>query len=79
LQTPVDDDIKRRWAELRIPDEADLAFEMEKAGLRQMQVEERANNDDDKKKTKQRTRKFKITNTHLVDIDLTKKYVPESK
>ncbi|ORX67263.1 transcription initiation factor IIE, beta subunit [Linderina pennispora] len=79
LQTPVDDDIKRKWAELRIPDEADLAFEMEKAGLRQMQVEERAHNDDDKKKTKQRTRKFKITNTHLVDIDLTKKYVPESK
>ncbi|KAI8319335.1 hypothetical protein GQ54DRAFT_265518 [Martensiomyces pterosporus] len=78
LQTTVDDDIKRRWAELRMPDEADLAFEMEKAGLNQMQVEERAAQNDDKKKAKQRTRKVKITNTHLVDIDLTKDYVPEN-
>ncbi|KAJ1965436.1 transcription factor TFIIE beta subunit, TFIIEB, Tfa2 [Dipsacomyces acuminosporus] len=77
LQTPVDDDIKRRWAELRIPDEADLAFEMEKAGLKQMQVEQRVAQTEDKKKAKQRVRKVKITNTHLVDIDLTKDYVPE--
>ncbi|OMJ28631.1 Transcription initiation factor IIE subunit beta [Smittium culicis] len=74
----ISEEFKSIWFGLRVPDETDLGFEMDKAGLKQMQVDKRKQSslDDDKKKLKTKNRRIKITNTHLEGIDLTKDYVP---
>ncbi|ORX80289.1 hypothetical protein K493DRAFT_320910 [Basidiobolus meristosporus CBS 931.73] len=77
LNVDFDADFKQMWHELRAPDETDLPAELEKAGLKTMEVfEKKAAVDDSKqKKAKARNRKVKITNTHLEGIDLTQDYV----
>lgn len=81
LNVETDDVFKDLWHSLTVPPEEDLPKELEKAGLKSMEVFETKVNpkNKSKKKTKQRNRKVKITNTHLVDIDLTKDYVVEKK
>ncbi|OLY82613.1 Transcription initiation factor IIE subunit beta [Smittium mucronatum] len=80
VSSKISPDFKSIWFELRVPDETDLGFEMEKAGLKQMQVDKRKTvEDDDKKSKKNKNRRIKITNTHLEGIDLTKDYVPTNK
>ncbi|PVZ98130.1 hypothetical protein BB558_005270 [Smittium angustum] len=76
----VNDSFKEIWQELRVPDETELMFEMERAGLKQMEIAKRKTaNDEGLKKLKVKNRRIKITNTHLEGIDLTKDYVPEKK
>ncbi|KAJ2712488.1 transcription factor TFIIE beta subunit, TFIIEB, Tfa2 [Coemansia spiralis] len=77
LEDQVDEELKLSWARLIVPDEVDLATEMKKAGLQPTQVDELTAKKADDKKPKKAQRKTKITNTHLVDIDLTKDFTPE--
>ncbi|KAJ2890770.1 transcription factor TFIIE beta subunit, TFIIEB, Tfa2 [Coemansia aciculifera] len=80
LETAIDEDVKTSWQQLQVPDEPELSREMERAGLKRMQAETREEKEQqDVKKTKRSSRNTKITNTHLVGIDLTKDYVPEGK
>ncbi|KAJ2332493.1 transcription factor TFIIE beta subunit, TFIIEB, Tfa2 [Coemansia sp. RSA 2681] len=80
LETAIDEDMKTSWLQLQVPDEPELSREMERAGLKRMQAETREEKEQQEvKKTKKSSRLTKITNTHLVGIDLTKDYVPESK
>ncbi|KAL1916400.1 uncharacterized protein VTP21DRAFT_5591 [Calcarisporiella thermophila] len=75
--TNVDEEFKTLWHNLKIPDQFDLGMELEKAGLKTMEVfEQRIKSEDEpkKKKSRSRNRKVKITNTHLENIDLTKDY-----
>jgi len=74
--TPVDSEFKIMWAETKVPDEADLPRELEKAGLKTMEVfEKKISTEPKQKKSKGRYRKLKLTNTHLVGIDLSTDYV----
>ncbi|ORX88664.1 transcription initiation factor IIE, beta subunit [Basidiobolus meristosporus CBS 931.73] len=77
LNCDFDADFKQMWHDLRAPDETDLPAELDKAGLKTMEVfEKKAKSDEPKhKKSKARNRKVKITNTHLEGIDLTQDYV----
>jgi len=76
-----DEVFKDLWHSLKVPAAEDLSKELEKAGLKSMEVYESKINPKNKvkKKSKQRNRKVKITNTHLEGIDLTKDYVVEKK
>ncbi|ORX60821.1 transcription initiation factor IIE, beta subunit [Piromyces finnis] len=76
-----DDVFKDLWHSLKVPAGEDLSKELEKAGLKSMEVYQSKINPKNKvkKKAKQRNRKVKITNTHLEGIDLTKDYVAEKK
>ncbi|GAB5591270.1 hypothetical protein Unana1_06170 [Umbelopsis nana] len=75
--TPIDDEFKKMWAEIPIPDETDLPRELESAGLKTMEVfEKKVITEPKQKKSKNRNRKGKITNTHLQNLDLTVDYVP---
>ncbi|KAJ1999353.1 transcription factor TFIIE beta subunit, TFIIEB, Tfa2 [Coemansia thaxteri] len=80
LEHTIDEDMKTSWLQLAVPDEPELSREMDRAGLKRMQAEAREEKEQlDVKKTKKASRVTKITNTHLVGIDLTKDYVPEGK
>ncbi|KAJ1770696.1 transcription factor TFIIE beta subunit, TFIIEB, Tfa2 [Coemansia sp. RSA 1813] len=80
LDTEVNDEIKTNWARLPVPDEQELANEMDKAGLQQTKSEKsHVQEQQDVKKPKKAARKTRITNTHLEDIDLTKDFVPSGK
>jgi len=76
LDIRLEPDFKEMWHSLKIPDETDLPRELEKAGLKTMEVFEKkvAKAEPKLKKAKQRNRRVKITNTHLEGIDLTKDY-----
>ncbi|KAG2220115.1 hypothetical protein INT45_006143 [Circinella minor] len=75
--TPVDDEFRKMWGSIKIPDETDLPKALENAGLKTMEVFEKKIVSEPKlKRSKTRNRKFKITNTHLANIDLSKDYVP---
>ncbi|KAJ1797019.1 transcription factor TFIIE beta subunit, TFIIEB, Tfa2 [Coemansia sp. RSA 2399] len=77
LDTEVSDEIKSNWARLPVPDEPELAVEMQRAGLQQTKSERsHVQESQDVKKPKKAVRKTRITNTHLDDIDLTKDFVP---
>lgn len=81
LEKPFDPEFIQLWSEISVPDQIDLQHELEKAGLKTMEVFDPVQNrkDSSRKKAQQkRFRRTKITNTHL-DIDLTKDYVPEGK
>ncbi|OMH83260.1 Transcription initiation factor IIE subunit beta [Zancudomyces culisetae] len=74
----IDQEFKDIWTTLRVPDETDLEFEMNKAGLKQMEVfRTKSATDADAPREMKKSRKFKITNTHLEGIDLTQDYVPK--
>jgi len=74
--TPVDNDFKTMWAGTKVPLETDLPKELERAGLKTMEVfEKKISAEPKQKKPKGRNRKLKITNTHLVGIDLSTDYV----
>ncbi|KAK9723078.1 transcription factor TFIIE beta subunit, TFIIEB, Tfa2, variant 2 [Basidiobolus ranarum] len=77
LNCNFDAEFKQMWHELRAPDETDLPAELDKAGLKTMEVFEKKSKSDEpkNKKSKARNRKVKITNTHLEGIDLTQDYV----
>ncbi|KAJ1656268.1 transcription factor TFIIE beta subunit, TFIIEB, Tfa2 [Dispira simplex] len=81
LKLSVTPDFKTMWHELKVPDEADLAKELNRAGLKQMEVFEKKviKPESKSKRAKQRNRRVKITNTHLEGIDLTKDYVGETQ
>ncbi|CAO3661716.1 unnamed protein product [Umbelopsis vinacea] len=75
--TPIDEEFKKMWTEIAIPDETDLPRELENAGLKTMEVfEKKVITEPKQKKSKNRNRKGKITNTHLQNLDLTVDYVP---
>lgn len=75
--TPIDAEFQKMWAEITIPDETDLPKHLENAGLKTMEVFEKKVVAEPKlKRSKTRNRKFKITNTHLSHIDLSRDYVP---
>ncbi|KAI8140393.1 hypothetical protein BJV82DRAFT_645848 [Fennellomyces sp. T-0311] len=75
--TPVEEEFRSMWAKIRIPDETDLPKALENAGLKTMEVfEKKVVSEPKLKRSKTRNRKFKITNTHLANIDLSKDYVP---
>ncbi|RKP11008.1 hypothetical protein THASP1DRAFT_12074 [Thamnocephalis sphaerospora] len=77
LNTAMDEEFKAMWRSLKVPDEADLPKRMAEAGLKTMDVFDTSVKREPKmKRPKQRTRKGKITNTHLEGIDLTQDYVP---
>ncbi|KAI8055262.1 hypothetical protein BDF22DRAFT_676314 [Syncephalis plumigaleata] len=77
LNTEMDEEFQVMWRSLKVPDEADLPKRMAEAGLKTMEVFETGVKKEPKtKRPKQRTRKGKITNTHLEGIDLTKDYIP---
>ncbi|KAJ2808923.1 transcription factor TFIIE beta subunit, TFIIEB, Tfa2 [Coemansia guatemalensis] len=77
LDDQVDEEMKTSWIRLVVPDESELAIEMKKADLKPTQIEKNEEENTEVKKPKKNQRKTKITNTHLVGIDLTKDYVPE--
>ncbi|KAI9311951.1 hypothetical protein BX666DRAFT_879816 [Dichotomocladium elegans] len=75
--TPIDEEFRKMWSEIEIPDETDLPKALENAGLKTMEVFEKKVVAEPKlKRSKTRNRKFKITNTHLSNIDLSRDYVP---
>ncbi|KAI9278751.1 hypothetical protein BDA99DRAFT_493060 [Phascolomyces articulosus] len=78
--TPVDDEFRKMWAGIKIPDETDLPKALENAGLKTMEVfEKKVVSEPKLKRSKTRNRKFKITNTHLANIDLSRDYVPNKQ
>ncbi|OUM64765.1 hypothetical protein PIROE2DRAFT_8377, partial [Piromyces sp. E2] len=81
LNVETDQVFKDLWHSLKVPAAEDISNELEKAGLKSMEVFATKVNPKNKvkKKSKQRNRKVKITNTHLEGIDLTKDYVAEKK
>ncbi|KAJ1983033.1 transcription factor TFIIE beta subunit, TFIIEB, Tfa2 [Dimargaris verticillata] len=81
IQINISPEFKSMWRELRVPDETDLSKELDKAGLKQMEVFQKkvAKTESKSKKPKQRNRRVKITNTHLENIDLTTDYVVDGK
>ncbi|KAJ2726423.1 transcription factor TFIIE beta subunit, TFIIEB, Tfa2 [Coemansia sp. Benny D115] len=81
LENDVDEELKSNWMRLAVPDEPDLGRAMQKARLKQMQVETvEVKEQKEVKKAKKSQRITKITNSHLGDfIDLTKDYVPDAK
>ncbi|KAJ2353714.1 transcription factor TFIIE beta subunit, TFIIEB, Tfa2, partial [Coemansia erecta] len=72
LDTTIDQEMKNSWMRMVVPDENELAAEMKKAGLRPTMIEKGEEEKVEVKKPKRAQRKTKITNTHLVGIDLTK-------
>ncbi|KAI8388061.1 uncharacterized protein BYT42DRAFT_558826 [Radiomyces spectabilis] len=76
--TLIDEDFKKMWADISIPDETDLPKALENAGLKTMEVfEKKVITDPKPKRSKTRNKKIKITNTHLAHIDLSKDYIPK--
>ncbi|RKP37863.1 hypothetical protein BJ085DRAFT_23378, partial [Dimargaris cristalligena] len=80
VRVDVNPEFKEEWNRLKVPDEADLSKELDRAGLKQMEVFQTVISDKDSKskKPKARNRRVKITNTHLQGIDLTTDYVVEN-
>ncbi|KAF7724535.1 hypothetical protein EC973_000912 [Apophysomyces ossiformis] len=76
--TMIDEEFKKMWADIGIPDETDLPKALENAGLKTMEVfEKKVVTDPKPKRSKVRSKRIKITNTHLAHIDLSKDYVPK--
>ena len=73
LYVPVSDEFKTLWDQIQVPESDIMIKELEKAGLKRMQVVKEAV--DRKKSTdgkkKRMNKRIRITNTHL-DIDFTK-------
>ncbi|KAJ1829213.1 transcription factor TFIIE beta subunit, TFIIEB, Tfa2 [Coemansia sp. RSA 2706] len=75
VEDHIDLDMKQSWMRMVVPGETDLADEMRRADLVPTRIEK--GEEDEKKevkKPKRAQRKIKVTNTHLVGIDLTKDY-----
>lgn len=67
------------WSNIKIPDEVDLEKEMTEAGLTMLTQEKKTKRPAQKeKKRKSSSRRMKLTNVHLKDLDLTKEFVPGS-
>ncbi|KAG0170668.1 hypothetical protein DFQ28_011224 [Apophysomyces sp. BC1034] len=76
--TLIDHEFKKMWGDISIPDETDLPKALENAGLKTMEVfEKKVVSDPKPKRSKIRSKRIKITNTHLAHIDLSKDYVPK--
>ncbi|KAI8817458.1 uncharacterized protein EV422DRAFT_509032 [Fimicolochytrium jonesii] len=68
----VSDEFKEYWHKVPMPKEADLARELEKAGLKSMEVYSMQKGDAGLKMRKRRVNKrVRMTNTHLEGLDLT--------
>jgi transcription initiation factor TFIIE subunit beta len=74
LVTPMDPALVKMWESIRAPD--DVESELNKSGLKGVQVAPKEKQTEVKKKRKQGARHMKITNTHLAEmgIDLSKDY-----
>ena len=71
-----------QWSQVALPLEIDISRELEKAGLKSMEVIDMKSNNlqaanSKKGKTKRKSR-FKLTNTHLEGVDLTKEFNPNN-
>ncbi|KAJ2671440.1 DNA topoisomerase 3-alpha [Coemansia sp. RSA 1085] len=68
---PIDQEMKKSWMRMMVPDENELEKEMIKARLQPTRIEKPEEEEKPVQKPKRAQRKTKITNTHLVGIDLT--------
>ncbi|KAJ3320097.1 hypothetical protein HDV06_005662 [Boothiomyces sp. JEL0866] len=70
----IDEAFKQQWHDIQIPTKIDLLKELEKAGLKAMQVDLQKRNiaAAGGKKKKKKNSRFKMTNTHLDGVDLSK-------
>lgn len=75
--TGMDNDFVQIWSKLIVPHEADLPRELEKAGLKSMEVFEKKVAAEAIKKGKKTRRgmRVKMTNTHIEGLDLTQDFV----
>lgn len=81
LNTPTDEEFREIWKKTVLPHETDLPKELERAGLKTMEVfEKKTSAQASKAKGRRRgARKVKLTNTHIEGLDLTQDYVPVKK
>ncbi|KAJ3255454.1 hypothetical protein HK103_006271 [Boothiomyces macroporosus] len=70
----IDDEFKQQWHDIQVPSKIDLLKELDKAGLKAMQVDLQKRNiaTASGKKKKKKNSRFKMTNTHLDGVDLSK-------
>ncbi|EGF76488.1 hypothetical protein BATDEDRAFT_92664 [Batrachochytrium dendrobatidis JAM81] len=77
LHVDICKEFKEYWHQVALPLEADISKELASAGLKSMEVIVMHKSAQGKAKTKaKRKTRFKLTNTHLEGIDLTKEFVP---
>jgi len=77
LESVVDEEFRELWQNIQVPDDIDLQRELDKAGLKTMEVHDNRlpiTHLKPKKKAapKRFNRRVKITNTHLENIDFSK-------
>ncbi|KAH6561234.1 hypothetical protein BASA50_000240 [Batrachochytrium salamandrivorans] len=77
LNLEISQEFKDHWHQVPLPLESDLGKELSNAGLKSMEVivMNTYAQGKNKPKAKRKTR-FKLTNTHLEGVDLTKEFVP---
>ncbi|KAI9096067.1 hypothetical protein DFS34DRAFT_151797 [Phlyctochytrium arcticum] len=72
LNVTMSSEFHKYWHEVQLPKETDLAKELERAGLKSMEVFSTMDKDANKPKGKRRrqTKRIKLTNTHLEGLDI---------
>ncbi|KAL2912367.1 transcription factor TFIIE beta subunit, TFIIEB, Tfa2 [Polyrhizophydium stewartii] len=76
MNVKVSQEFQDMWNTLPPPPEMDLPKELEKAGLKSMEVIEMKKEQTKAKAKARRKARFRLTNTHLEGVDLTQEYVP---
>ncbi|KAL6049511.1 transcription factor TFIIE beta subunit, TFIIEB, Tfa2 [Balamuthia mandrillaris] len=79
LRFEVFPEFKEMWKEVKVPDQVDLERSLNEAGLKLLPEDDELKSEkykQPKEKKKRKKRKVKITNTHVVEIDLSRDFTP---